>query len=98
MQNELDPRVGQWYLHRDKGEMFRVVALDSSTDGIETQRYDGDLEELDSDAWREMDIEATAAPEDWTGPFDDVAPGDRGETETPMSLHDWRVALEWLPV
>jgi hypothetical protein len=94
MPNELDPIVGQWYLHRDKGEMFRVVAVDTPTAYIEIQSFDGDVEELDADAWREMDIEAAEAPEDWTGPFDDVEPDDLGLTETDMSAQEWRQPLE----
>lgn len=94
MPGELDPIVGQWYLHRDKGEMFRVVAADSATGSIEIQYFDGDVEELESDAWREMDIEPAEAPEDWTGPFDDIETDDLGLTETAMSPQDWRLSLE----
>lgn len=94
MPNELDPIVGQWYLHRDKGEMFRVVAVDTATDSIDIQSFDGDVEELDTGAWREMDIETAEAPEDWTGPLDDIEPDDLGLTETAMSPQDWRQPLE----
>lgn len=97
MLNELDPVVGQWYLHRDKGETFRVVAVDSATRSVDIQNFDGDVEELDTDAWRDMDIEVAEAPEDWTGPFDDVEPEDLGYTETAMSPQDWRVSLESVP-
>lgn len=94
MPNELDPIVGEWYLHRDKGEMFRVVAVDTASDCIEIQSFDGDVEELDHGAWREMDIETAEAPEDWTGPLDDIEPDDLGLTETDMSPQDWRQPLE----
>ena len=94
--NELAPVVGQWYLHRDKGEMFRVVAADSTAGWVETQDFDGDVEELDMDAWRSMQIELAEAPEDWTGPFDDIESDDLGYTETGMSTQDWREPLESL--
>jgi hypothetical protein len=74
MPNELDPIVGEWYLHRDKGEMFGVVAVDAAAASVAIQYFDGDLEELEADAWREMKIETAEEPEDWTGPFDDVEP------------------------
>lgn len=96
MPNELDPIVGQWYQRRDKGEMFRVVAADSTSGCIEIQYFDGDVEELETDAWREMDMEAAEAPEDWTGPFDDIETDDLGVTETAMSPQDWRLSLESL--
>lgn len=94
MPNELDPIVEQWYLRRDKGELFRVVAVDAATSCIEIQSFGGDVEELEADAWREMDIELTEAPEDWTGPFDDIETDDLGLTETDMSPRDWRTSLE----
>lgn len=96
MPNELDPIVGEWYERRDKGEMFRVVAADSRTGCIEIQYFDGDLEELEIDAWREMDVEPAEAPEDWTGPFDDIETDDLDVTETAMSSQDWRLSLESL--
>lgn len=94
MPNELDPIVGQWYLHRDKGQMFRVVAADLSTACIEIQHFDGDVEELEADAWRELDIEPAEAPEDWTGPYDDVEPDDLGLSESAMTPAEWRRSLE----
>jgi uncharacterized protein DUF6763 len=94
MPNELDPVVGQWYLHRDKGAMFRVVAVDASSGGTDIQNFDGDVEEIEIDTWREMDIETAEPPEDWTGPFDDVEPDDLGYTETGMAAQDWRLSLE----
>ena len=96
MANELEPIVGQWYMHRDKGEMFQVVAVDAGAEYIEIQSFDGDVEELDGSAWRDMDIETAAAPEDCTGPFDEVEPEDLGLTETAMSPQDWRQSLESL--
>lgn len=97
MPNELDPLVGQWYLHRDKGEMFRAVALDSATGYVEIQSFAGDVEEVEMDAWRLMDIEAAEAPQDWTGPFDEVEPDDLGYTETAMCPQDWRLSPECFP-
>lgn len=98
MPNELDPVIGQWYLHRDKGEMFRVVAVDAASATVEIQSFSGDVEELEMDAWREMDIETAEEPEDWTGPFDEVEPEDLGYSETAMTPQDWRRSVEVLTV
>lgn len=95
MINELDPLVNQWYMHHDKGEMFRIVATDMATGNVQIQYFGGDVEEIERDAWRELDIEAAAAPEDWTGPYDDIDPDDLGTTDTGMRPQDWRIALEF---
>lgn len=90
MSYELDPIAGQWYRHIDKGQLFRVVSIDEDDDLIEIQYFDGDLEELDSEAWFSMDLDLSEAPEDWTGPVDDVETDDLGHAETEMSEPDWR--------
>jgi hypothetical protein len=94
--SDLDPVVGQWYVHHDKGEMFRVVAADTALGSIEIQNFDGDIAEVEMDAWREMDVDTAEAPEDWTGPFDDVGSDNHGYTETAMNPQDWRQPLEGL--
>lgn len=78
MSNRLRPVVGHWYNHLDKGDLFQVVALDEQSGTIEIQEFDGGLDELDLEEWLQMDIEAVAAPEDWTGPVDELEPDDRG--------------------
>ncbi len=97
MAKRIEAAVGQWYAHRDKGEMFRVVAVDGAAGVIEIQLFDGDVEELDTDDWLAMDIEAVEAPEDWTGPYDEIETDDLGYTETAVSPQDWRASLETLP-
>lgn len=81
MINRLRPRVGQWYNHLDKGNVFQVVALDEASGTIEIQDFDGGLDEVDMEEWRQMAIESAAAPEDWSGPLDDVEPDDLGYTD-----------------
>lgn len=70
MSNDADPIVGNWYEHLDKGQLFRVVAVDELNETVEIQYFDGDLEELDLDNWMELDIEPAEEPEDWSGPVD----------------------------
>ncbi len=84
-----DPRVEQWYQHLDKGQRFKVVAVDEGEGTVEIQHFDGDLEELSLDEWYGLQIEPMEAPEDWTGPLDDVEPDDLGYTETNMQTEDW---------
>ncbi|MGJ0483765.1 MAG: DUF6763 family protein, partial [Methylomicrobium sp.] len=51
MKNEADPIVGNWYQHLDKGQAFQVVAVDEDAGAVELQHFDGDVEEIDLDAW-----------------------------------------------
>jgi len=82
MSNRLRPVVGLWYNHLDKGDLFQVVALDEQSGTIEIQEFDGDLAEIHLEEWRQMNIEAAAPPEDWTGPVDELEPDDRGYSDT----------------
>jgi hypothetical protein len=77
--------VGNWYSHRDKGELFQVVALDEDTGTIEIQEFDGGIDELDFDEWRDLAVDAAAQPEDWGGPLDDVEPDEFGYTDVETS-------------
>lgn len=91
---EYEPIANQWYRHLDKGFQFQVVAVDEDERIVEIQYFDGDLEQLDLDAWAEMDLELIQPPEDWTGSVDDVETDDLGYTETDMSERDWSKPLE----
>lgn len=81
MSNRLPPIVGNWYSHRDKGEMFQVVALDEDSGTIEIQDFDGGIDELELDEWRQLAVVSAAPPEDWSGPVDDVEPDEFGYTD-----------------
>lgn len=97
MSTELEPLVGSWYMHLDKGQLFTVVEVDDETSVVELQHFDGDLEEVDLAEWYEMDLELSDAPEDWTGPVDDIERDDTGYSETQMSSDAWREPLQETP-
>ncbi|MGA9032293.1 MAG: DUF6763 family protein [Sulfuricaulis sp.] len=94
MTTALKPVISQWYRHRDKGQQFYVTALDEEAGTVETQHFDGDLEEMDFDDWHQQSIEAIEPPEDWTGPVDNIARDDLGYSETDMTSEDWQEPLE----
>lgn len=94
MAKKIEPVISQWYRHLDKGQQFYVTAYDEDEGTVEIQHFDGDVEEMDLDDWRELDLEAIEPPEDWTGPVDDVERDDLGYSETDMSADDWREALQ----
>jgi hypothetical protein len=81
MTNRLEPIVGHWYSPLDKGDLFQVVAIDRESGTIEIQEFDGGLDEFDFDEWRQMYLEEAAAPEDWTGPVDEIDKDDLGYSD-----------------
>lgn len=92
------PEVGLWYAHRDKGQLFQVVAVDEEDGVIEIQDFDGDVDEFDLDTWHAMPLVRAEAPEDWTGPVDEVAADDLGYSlEADTGARDWRAPLDELP-
>ena len=63
------PEIGSWF-RRDDGKTFKVVAVDEKDQAVEIQHFDGTVEEVAADGWREMAAEPTEAPEDWSGSMD----------------------------
>ena len=91
-------RIGQWYLRWDKGEIFQVTGFDDKSRTIEIQTFDGDLDEIDAEAWTTLPLGLAEPPEDWTGPVDDVEVDDLGYSQTEMTARDWAAPLQELGV
>ena len=89
MENEYDPIVDQWYAHTDKGQRFYITAVDEDNETIEVQHFDGDLEEISFDEWREMEIEISDEPENWSGALDVAEIDDYGTEVTDTRPSDW---------
>lgn len=89
MTNELDPLVGQWYFHLEKGQRFTVTAIDEDANIVEVQHFDGDLEEYNLSEWRDLDIELSEEPENWAGALDIAEPDDLGTEITDTQPEDW---------
>jgi hypothetical protein len=79
--SDVDPIIGNWYRNQETGNDFEVVAIDEDAQTIEIQYFDGELEELDLDAWYDLVIESIEAPEDWSGPYDEMESDDLGYEE-----------------
>ena len=80
MSHELDPKVGRWYRRLDDEQLFKVVSIDEDEGLVEIKTVDGDIEELDSTEWVELDLEAAEAPEDYVDP-DEKSDDDEDEVE-----------------
>jgi hypothetical protein len=63
---DYEPAAGQWYRNVEEEESFRVLSVDEDSELVEIEYVDGDIEELDIEAWHEMDLEKTTAPEGWS--------------------------------
>jgi hypothetical protein len=86
--SDVDPIIGNWYRNQETGNDFEVVALDEDAQTVEIQYFDGELEDLDLDAWYELPIDPIEAPEDWSGPFDEMEADDLGYEEDEFSNED----------
>lgn len=89
MSNDLDPILGNWYQHLDKGQLFRIVAIDEDNKVIEIQHFDGDLDEVEMSLWQEMDIDLAEEPENFSGPYDVGELDDYGTEITDTARSDW---------
>ena len=68
---DYEPVPGQWYENLEEEESFRVLSVDEDSELIEIEYLDGDIEEIDLEAWHEMDLEHTDEPEGWSEAEDD---------------------------
>jgi hypothetical protein len=78
---DYEPVPGQWYENLEEEEQFRVLSIDEDSELIEIEYLDGDIEELDLEAWHEMDLERIAEPEGWSDEDDDDSDEDEEEWE-----------------
>lgn len=73
---------------------MRVVAFDKGDGMIQIQEFDGNLEELDEEAWNELNIQLAKPPEDWTGPYDDADLEQSYEVSQGDLISDWRMPID----
>jgi hypothetical protein len=92
MSHELDPKVGRWYRRLDDEQLFKVVSIDEDDGLVEIKTADGELEELDSTEWVELDLEAAEAPEDYVEHDEDDEEEEEADDDRPArggSRDDW---------
>jgi hypothetical protein len=70
MDEPLNPEIGQWYLHLDKGEMFRVSALHLERAG-EPEDWTGPLDGIEVD---ELGPDTGMTAADWAQPLQPFPP------------------------
>ena len=84
MSRDYEPVPSQWYENLEKEESFRVLSVDEDSELIEIEYLDGDIEELDVEAWHEMDLERIAEPEGWA-----ASQAEEEEEEDDEDDEDW---------
>lgn len=82
MSRDFDPVPGQWYEDLDREEIFKVASLDPDEMLVRIQWLDGEYEDLDLEAWNELDLEQAQEPEGWVD--DDGSDEDEDEED-----EDW---------
>ena len=80
-----EPILNQWYLREDTNDKFLVTDYDEDSATVEIQTADGDLDELDTEAWASLPLSLAEAPRDWTAPMDTLDTEDREGVETEPS-------------
>src|ERR1700733_3316968 len=63
---DYEPVAGQWYENLEEEESFRVLSVDEDSELVEIEYLDGDIEELDIEAWHEMDLDRIEEAEGWS--------------------------------
>lgn len=86
MSRDYEPVVGQWYENLEEEESFRVLSVDEDSELVEIEYLDGDIEEIDLEAWHEMDLEHTQEPEGWAESQEEE---DDDEEEDEDEDEDW---------
>lgn len=91
MSRDNEPVKGQWYENAEDDETFRVLSVDEDSELVEIEYLDGDIEELDLEEWRELDLELIEEPEGWSDEDEDEDwdEEDEEEEEDDDEEDDW---------
>jgi len=82
---DFDPEPGKWYEDLDRDEIFKVVSVDPDEFQVRIQWLDREYQDLDLDAWNELDLELAEEPEGWV----DEAADDDDEDDDDLDDDDW---------
>jgi hypothetical protein len=82
---DYEPEQGKWYEDLDRDETVRVVNVDPDEALVRIQWESGDYEDLDVEAWNELDLEGAEQPEGWVDDGENTG-DDEGEE---LDDEDW---------
>jgi hypothetical protein len=89
------PVIGVWYHNLELDNLFEVIALDEKDHTVEIQEFDGSVDEIDMDTWRQLRLEISPAPEDLSGALDVGELDDFGSAITDTSPEDWQLGPQY---
>ena len=92
MSDELEPIVGKWYLDSDLDEQFRVVAIDEEREVVEIQYLNGEADEIELEAWSDLDLEAAEPPDEESEDEDEEPRESRFSERDAGETDDWEDA------
>ena len=78
MSRDYDPEPGQWYEDLESEDVFKVLSVDPDEELVRIQWLDSEIQEIDLDAWNELDLELAQEPEGWV---DETAADEEEEDE-----------------
>lgn len=80
MSRRKGPAIEGWYEDLETGRRFEVVDVDEDNGVVEVEYLDGEMEEIELDAWYDLDLERVEGPEGDEALLDEIEPeGDWGE-------------------
>src|SRR5690242_18085943 len=89
MSEELEPVVGKWYRDAELDEQFRVIAVDEEREVVEIQYQNGEGDEIELEAWSDLDLEAAEAPDEEGDDEDDEPRESRWSERNAGEADDW---------
>ena len=85
MSRDYDPEPGQWYEDLESEDVFKVLSVDPDEELVRIQWLDSEIQEIDLDAWNELDLELAQEPEGWV----DETAADEEEDEDELDEEDF---------
>lgn len=87
MSRDYEPVPGKWYEDLDAEDVFKVLSVDPDEEIVTIQWPDREIQEIDLDAWNEMDLELTDPPDGWVD--DEDLDEEEEEEEELEDEEDW---------
>ena len=89
MSAQLEPVVGKWYLDTELHERFRVLAIDEEREVVEIQYLNGEADEIELEAWSDLDLEAAEPPDEEDDDDEDETRESRRTERDASEVDDW---------
>jgi hypothetical protein len=86
---DYEPVPGKWYEDLDAEETFQVLSVDPDAEIVTIQWPDREIQEIDLDAWNEMDLELAGPPDGWVDDVDEEDDEDDDEVLEAEEEEDW---------